>query len=71
MSNIIESPMPGSILSVNVKEGDDVKKGQVVMVLEAMKMENDITADCDGKVGKIFAQEGDAVPVGGQLIEII
>lgn len=68
---VIESPMPGNILTVNVSEGAEVKKGQVLMVLEAMKMENDIMADRDGKVKCVFVRQGDAVPVGGKLVEII
>lgn len=69
--HIIECPMPGNIMNVHVKEGAEVTKGQVLMVLEAMKMENDITSDVAGKVKKVYVGAGDAVPVGAPLIEII
>ena len=46
----INSPMPGTILSVNVKVGDKVKAGQILMILEAMKMENEILAGVDGEI---------------------
>ena len=49
-------PMPGTILSVNVKAGDSVKAGQIVAILEAMKMDNDITAPCDGTVSFCVAK---------------
>ena len=49
----IKSPLPGVILDVKVKEGDVVKRGQTLMILEAMKMENDIKSDRDGKVTSI------------------
>ena len=51
--------MPGNILDVKVKTGDTVTKGQVLMVLEAMKMENDIVAPCDGTVTSVIAKKGD------------
>lgn len=57
----ITSPMPGNILAVNVAAGDMVKKGQVLMVLEAMKMENEIMAPHDGKVTAVAVTKGAAV----------
>lgn len=57
----ITSPMPGNILSVNVAAGDTVKKGQVLMILEAMKMENEIMCPCDGKVVSVSVAKGAAV----------
>lgn len=69
--NIIASLMPGSILLVNVKEGDTVTKGQNLLVLEAMKMENDITSDFAGKVHRIYVKPGDLVLDGAPMIEIV
>jgi len=57
----ITAPMPGTILDVKVSVGDSVTKGQVIMVLEAMKMENDIVSPCDGKVTSITVKKGDTV----------
>ena len=64
----ITSPLPGTVLSVNVAVGDKVSMGQVIMVLEAMKMENNITADREGVVKEIPAQKGAAVMEGDTLI---
>ncbi len=60
----INAPMPGKIVDVKVKVGDAVKKGQTVLVLEAMKMENDIVAPEDGTVASINATVGSAVEAG-------
>ena len=54
----VKSPLPGVILDIKVKEGDEVKKGQTVIILEAMKMENSINADRDGKVASIKVSKG-------------
>ncbi|MEF9986350.1 MAG: biotin/lipoyl-containing protein [Bacteroidales bacterium] len=64
------SPLPGVILEVNCKEGDKVKKGQKLMVLEAMKMENIIDALNDGTVTSIKVNKGDSVLEGAPLIII-
>lgn len=69
--HIVESPMPGNILQINVKEGDTVQKGEIVLILEAMKMENDITTEVSGKVYRIFVQEGEIVKEGVPLVEIV
>ncbi|MBR6484497.1 MAG: biotin/lipoyl-binding protein [Clostridiales bacterium] len=66
----VNSPMPGTILKVNVSEGDEVKAGQAVVVLEAMKMENDITSPKDGKVVKIAVSQGQTVAAGQFLFEV-
>lgn len=66
----VTSPMPGTILDVKVKEGDDVKKGQVLMILEAMKMENEIIASADGKVKTVYVQKGASVNTGDPLVEL-
>ena len=64
------SPMPGTILKVNVKEGDTVKAGDSVVILEAMKMENDITAPKDGVVKKLFVNEKQTVAKDEALFEV-
>ena len=66
----ITSPMPGNILAVNVAAGDMVKKGQVLMILEAMKMENEIMAPRDGKVTAVAVAKGAAVESGALLCTI-
>ncbi len=69
-SSGVKSPLPGVILDIKVKEGDTVKKGQVIVILEAMKMENNINADRDGKVAAIKVNKGDSVLEGTDLIII-
>ena len=64
------APMPGTILSVNVSNGSAVKKGDVLMILEAMKMENEIMAPCDGTVTSVAAAKGAAVESGTLLCTI-
>jgi biotin carboxyl carrier protein len=66
----ITSPIPGLVKAVNVKVGDEVKLDQTLIVLEAMKMENEITAPHDGKVSAIAAVPGQAVAAGAPLITI-
>ena len=66
----VTSPMPGTILSVNVAAGDAVKRGQVLMILEAMKMENEIMCPCDGTVTSVAAAKGAAVESGTLLCTI-
>jgi glutaconyl-CoA/methylmalonyl-CoA decarboxylase subunit gamma len=66
--NSISAPMPGSILKVNVKAGEAVKRGQVLLVLEAMKMENEITAPADGKVSAVKVEAGQVISAGDTLI---
>ena len=67
---VVGAPMPGNIFKILVKPGDVVSKGQNVLVLEAMKMENNITSDYAGKVKRILTQEGKSVTAGAKLIEI-
>lgn len=64
------SPMPGSIVKINVKEGEKVKKGQVIIVLEAMKMENELKATNDAIVSKILVEEKKPVDKGQALIKL-
>ena len=63
----IKSPLPGIIVEINVKPGDNVKKGQKIAVIEAMKMENEITADCDCVVSEIKVKVGDSVLEGAVI----
>ena len=64
------SPMPGTILKVNVKVGDAVKAGDSVVILEAMKMENDITAPKDGVVKALYVEAGQTVAKDDALFEV-
>lgn len=57
----INCPMPGTIVSVNIKEGDSIKKGELLFVLEAMKMENEIVSPLDGTILSINVSKGDSV----------
>ena len=66
----VKSPMPGTILSVNVSTGSSVKKGDVLMILEAMKMENEIMAPCDGTVSAVSVSKGASVESGTPLCTI-
>lgn len=66
----IKSPLPGVILDISVREGDTVKAGQHLMLLEAMKMENNIDADRDGVVKSLKVHKGDSVLEGDLLIVI-
>ena len=67
-NNNICSPMPGKVIKVNVKENDEVKKGQVLVVVESMKMENNIIAPKDGKVIKVNAKQNEMVESSLALI---
>lgn len=69
-SNSVTAPMPGTINAVKVTSGQQVKKGDVLFILEAMKMENEIYADKDGKVGQVFVQKGASVSTGAPLCEL-
>ena len=66
----VKSPLPGIIISIDVKEGQAVKRGQKVAVIEAMKMENDILAEQDGTVTAIHAAKGDSVLEGADIVTI-
>lgn len=70
VSENIVAPLPGTITSVAVKEGQKVKRGDVVVVMEAMKMANDIVANQDGVVTRVVAQPGQNVNQGDVLVEI-
>ncbi len=64
------APMPGNILSVNVAVGDTVKKGQVLAILEAMKMENEIMSPRDGKIASVNVAKGATVETGALICTI-
>ena len=66
----VRSPMPGNILQVNVNPGDTVKEGQQLMILEAMKMENEILAPCAGRITSIGVAKGSSVESGALLCTI-
>lgn len=66
----IEAPMPGNIVDVAVKVGDMVKKGQVLVILEAMKMENEIVSPVDGTITSSGVTKGDTVNAGDLLVQI-
>ncbi len=66
----IDAPMPGNILSIGVNEGDSVTAGQVLIILEAMKMENEIVAPRDGRITNILVSEGASVDGGENLLTI-
>ena len=67
-ANAIKAPMPGNIIKVNVKAGASVKKGDVLCVLEAMKMENDIMAPADGTVATVEVSAGQSVQTDAVLV---
>jgi glutaconyl-CoA/methylmalonyl-CoA decarboxylase subunit gamma len=66
----VEAPMPGNILNVSVKPGDKIKKGQVILVLEAMKMENEIVSPLDGNIISVSVSKGQTVNAGDLLVTI-
>ena len=68
--NAVKAPMPGTILDVKVQNGQRVKKGQVLVILEAMKMENEIQAPCDGTVSSLSVRKGDSVETQAFLCSI-
>lgn len=70
VGTVIKAPLPGVILNIIVKPGDMVKSGQKLLILEAMKMENNILADREGKVSEIRVSQGDSVLEGADLIVI-
>ena len=66
----ITAPLPGKIFKLNVKEGDEVKQGDILIIIEAMKMENNVTAPSDGKVDKIFVGLNDMVDGNAPLLQL-
>lgn len=66
----VNSPMPGNIIDIKVAAGDTVTNGQTLLILEAMKMENEIKAPCDGTVAGVHVAKGDTVDSGALLISL-
>ena len=67
---VVSSPMAGKVLKVPVSVGDKVKSGDVLVVLEAMKMETNVNAGSDGEVKEILVKEGDSVDAGAALVKV-
>ena len=66
----VTAPLPGNVLSVNVSAGQAVKAGDILVIIEAMKMENEVAAPCDGVVKQIVANKGAVVATGDALLVI-
>ena len=69
-STVVKAPMPGTILRIDAKVGENVKKGDVLLILEAMKMENEIVAPCDGVVKSVMVSNGASVNTDDQLVAL-
>ncbi len=69
VTTVLRAPMPGRVLSVQVKKGERVSGGQVAIILEAMKMENEIQIENEGVVTQVFVEENDTVDTGDPLLE--
>lgn len=69
-SGTIESPMSGKVIDIKIGEGDEVQSGQVAIIIEAMKMQNEITVPINGKVKAVHVAAGDSVETDQKLIEI-
>ena len=67
---VVKAPMPGNVLKINVAQGQQVKEGEVLLVLEAMKMENEIVAPKAGSVAQIVVSKGQVVETGSALVVI-
>ena len=67
---LLKSSMPGRVVEVLAQEGDQVSRGQPVLVLEAMKMENELKAPCDGTISKVYVSQGESVDSGASLLEV-
>ncbi len=70
MAYTITAPLPGSVWKIQVAVGDKVEEDQTVVILESMKMENEIFSEEDGTVAKILVEEGQAVKSGDPLVEL-
>jgi biotin carboxyl carrier protein len=67
---VIAAPMPGLVIALKVREGERVQAGQVLLLMEAMKMENAVTAPFAGTVARVHVREGDSVGEGDRLLEV-
>ena len=67
---VVKSVMPGVVVEVSVAEGDLVAEGQPLLILEAMKMQNEIGAPGEGRVKRIFVEQGEAIAAGAKLVEL-
>ena len=67
---VVKSVMPGVIVALNISEGDIVEEGQPMLILEAMKMQNEIGAPGEGRVKRVFVSAGEAVAAGAKLVEL-
>mgnify|MGYP005644257631 FL=1 len=70
-SGVISANIPGKVVTIEVSEGDEVSEGKVVLILEAMKMQNEITAPISGTVKQINCQEGQSIEANIPLMEIV
>lgn len=70
-ATVVNSPLNGSVITLKMSAGQPVKEGDVVLVIEAMKMENEIPASKSGKLGQFFVQKGASVETGAPLFEIL
>ena len=68
MANVIQAPLPGTVLDVKVAAGDKVSAFDVVLILEAMKMENEISCEEDGTVKEVLVKVGDVVTPGQDMV---
>lgn len=68
--NLIEAHIPGTVLNINVKEGQSVEADETLLILQAMKMDNTITAPFPAKVKKIYVAKGEQIPKGTLMIEL-
>lgn len=68
--NLIEAHIPGTILRIPIKEGQEVQAEDLLLILQAMKMDNKITAPFSAKVKKIYVREGERVPKGALMVEL-
>ena len=69
-AHTIEAPLSGNVFKLMISEGDEIQDGDVVMILEAMKMETEVRSAYNGTVSRILAKEGDAVTSGQSMIEL-
>ncbi len=70
IDNSLRSPMPGMVLVMKCKEGDTIKKGMTLCVLEAMKMEYTMSAPYDGRVAQVYKNTGERVALGEKILEV-